>query len=764
MAAAAAAAAASASLASSYAAVQSSLRKQFYGDLVDLRGALLNTMNLAPHRAASLHPKMNLIDSALTMLEETKGSVTSAEMAQLMNMSAKVARAVESWRSRKPPARGGGAGSATAAAVAAAPGGAAAVGAAPRGAASPFAAAELQEAGRAAQVKAEPRSAAGSEREEAGELPSVGSVDRFDCLSKLVSGPPGAARFGSATLLPEIDWEVPEIKPSGNLDALLPSEASEVLMQQQRAVARAAAHNAAHVSSAEAFLAHISAHADNASGGGQHAAGRGGGGGGAHGPSPTAGAAPQGPQAATVGPQPQQYLRGGAAALHDPGSGVGVSAPSVHGALTSPRSAATSTGPRRTPFQQAAAHQEASSNDSGGGGGGGSAGGGGGVSGGGSAAAALFKSPSPAPLAMQQQQHHHHHRHQQLQGSPFAHHQSPFASLTLPQQAQQHAPHGLDAGFGSLLPATSGAGFGSQLLSRQQQQQLYRQQQQQYHDASAMQAGGSMGFGFGNAGSLPLSHGSHGAAASHMSAPSALAGMQQLGLGDGGSLHAQHQQLPHHFQQQQQHVGPGSGRSSPLDAVAAQQQQQQLSGRLSVMQQFPHAALHAGTGGLAQLLGGGAGDGANHAHLAQLMAAQHLPPPQHVDFPPMPHPHPQQQQQLYQQQQLNHQQLLQLQLAEQQGGGQGALYGGHATLSPPSPGLQLPGNVVSSGAQFSGGHHLRSHSRHSGPSMLGGGATSARHHRRTISPFGSAGGGSGEQGMEVSTGSMGSPHTKRKRA
>lgn len=48
--------------------------------------------------------------------------------------------------------------------------------------------------------------------------------------------------------------------------------------------------------------------------------------------------------------------------------------------------------------------------------------------------------------------------------------------------------------------------------------------------------------------------------------------------------------------------------------------------------------------------------------------------------------------------------------------------------------------------------------------MLGGGATSARHHRRTISPFGSAGGGSGEQGMEVSTGSMGSPHTKRKRA
>lgn len=63
------AAAGGGNLAASYAAVQSSLRKQFYGDLVELRGALLNTMSLAPHRAASLHPKMNLIDSALLMLE-----------------------------------------------------------------------------------------------------------------------------------------------------------------------------------------------------------------------------------------------------------------------------------------------------------------------------------------------------------------------------------------------------------------------------------------------------------------------------------------------------------------------------------------------------------------------------------------------------------------------------------------------------------------------------------------------------------------------
>lgn len=50
-------------------APQSNLRKQFYGDLVDLRGALLNTMSVAPHRAPSLHIKMHLIDSALHMLE-----------------------------------------------------------------------------------------------------------------------------------------------------------------------------------------------------------------------------------------------------------------------------------------------------------------------------------------------------------------------------------------------------------------------------------------------------------------------------------------------------------------------------------------------------------------------------------------------------------------------------------------------------------------------------------------------------------------------
>ena len=47
--------------------------------------------------------------------------------------------------------------------------------------------------------------------------------------------PPVAA----ASLLPDIDWDVPDIKPSGNLDSLLPSEASQVLLAQQRMVSGA---------------------------------------------------------------------------------------------------------------------------------------------------------------------------------------------------------------------------------------------------------------------------------------------------------------------------------------------------------------------------------------------------------------------------------------------------------------------------------------------------------------------------------------------
>lgn len=51
------------------ACLQSNLRKQFYGDLVELRGALLNTMTLEPQRSGNLHLKLQLIDSALQMLE-----------------------------------------------------------------------------------------------------------------------------------------------------------------------------------------------------------------------------------------------------------------------------------------------------------------------------------------------------------------------------------------------------------------------------------------------------------------------------------------------------------------------------------------------------------------------------------------------------------------------------------------------------------------------------------------------------------------------
>lgn len=56
-------------LAASYAAVQANLRKQFFSDLVDLRGALVNTLNLEPQRAGNLHLKLQLIDAALRMLE-----------------------------------------------------------------------------------------------------------------------------------------------------------------------------------------------------------------------------------------------------------------------------------------------------------------------------------------------------------------------------------------------------------------------------------------------------------------------------------------------------------------------------------------------------------------------------------------------------------------------------------------------------------------------------------------------------------------------
>jgi hypothetical protein len=56
-------------LAATYATVQCSLHRQFYGDLVDLRVALLGAMNMAPQRTAALQPKMLLVDTALSMLE-----------------------------------------------------------------------------------------------------------------------------------------------------------------------------------------------------------------------------------------------------------------------------------------------------------------------------------------------------------------------------------------------------------------------------------------------------------------------------------------------------------------------------------------------------------------------------------------------------------------------------------------------------------------------------------------------------------------------
>lgn len=80
-AAAAVAAAPAAGLPASYAAVQSTLRRQFFGDLVELRGALVNTLNLEPQRASNLHQKLQLIDAALRMLEVGKGQRLSCRQA-----------------------------------------------------------------------------------------------------------------------------------------------------------------------------------------------------------------------------------------------------------------------------------------------------------------------------------------------------------------------------------------------------------------------------------------------------------------------------------------------------------------------------------------------------------------------------------------------------------------------------------------------------------------------------------------------------------
>ena len=77
----AAAPSAGAGLAASYAAVQCTLRRQFFGDLVELRGALVNTLNLEPQRADNLHLKLQLIDGALRMLEVRTSDAQTPQLA-----------------------------------------------------------------------------------------------------------------------------------------------------------------------------------------------------------------------------------------------------------------------------------------------------------------------------------------------------------------------------------------------------------------------------------------------------------------------------------------------------------------------------------------------------------------------------------------------------------------------------------------------------------------------------------------------------------
>ncbi|KAL4424204.1 hypothetical protein ABPG75_001505 [Micractinium tetrahymenae] len=566
-------------LVATYAAVQGNLRKQFYGDLVDLRGALLNTMSVAPHRASSLHVKMHLIDSALHMLEETKDIVSNAEMAQLMNMSAKVARAVEAWRSRKQPAM-----QPARAPVRPAHGGAAA------GMSLPFAAMEVQQLSGArgppaAQVTPMPPSQAETD----GTATSITSGDRWEFLSELVAGPAalGQLRPDKAQSLPllDIDWDVPDIKPSGNLDVLLPEEAAAQTAQQRTSAAQAAARAAGarggaaaqqgraggRMSSADVFLARVSGQGDDSAGAGG------------------------GESVCQPSPHLQQQPRGISLQRDGPGGGA---------ALTSPRSVATS-------CQQ----PEGSCNS--GSGGGTTPAESAGMTVGGSVGNPPTGSACPSPGAAMPDSARH-------SGGSVPMLLSPFGSVIV-QRVSPTPALGADVGvggFGSMQVLPQSGAFGgstSHSLQPPPQQQAYQPQQQPgppkapaCYSGLGSAAGGGLGYGGGPAaacGSMQLSAGvGHNRLPSMQYNSGTLVGMQQLGLCDGSMAGMQTGGQPHlGYQAQAPSTSGGNPASPPLSAsVSLSQQQaaamQAAAGRLAAAHQFPHAAMHAG-GGLGSLMG-----------------------------------------------------------------------------------------------------------------------------------------------------------------
>lgn len=241
---------------------------------------------------------------------------------------------------------------------------------------------------------------------------------------------------------------------------------------------------------------------------------------------------------------------------------------------------------------------------------------------------------------------------------------SPFASAQLQQHAQalseqeHHAQqqqqaqqqrahrllHGADAGvggFGSvqMLPLSS-RGFGSNLLVQQSLQVQAQQAQQQRNGAATavmygpmqdlgVNYGGSLGFGVGLHGgaSLQLSGGVPGGFGSIQlsnlqlnSSGMALSGhqqqqlqqqmLQQMGSAFGGSGAMQaHSQSSLGQQQSQRPLQDMHSFTQPQAAQAAAASAAAQAGLLSALQLFPHAALHAGSGGMQQLLGSGSQGG-----------------------------------------------------------------------------------------------------------------------------------------------------------
>lgn len=370
-----------------------------------------------------------------------------------------------------------------------------------------------------------------------------------------------AERAQSLPLL-DIDWEVPEIGPSGNLDSLLGDEAAAQATQQRVAVARAG---------------------DGAAGAGGSAAAQ-------HAPKARAGRvlSSEAPRARTSGQGLDSGAAGGDSVCQPAQQQRSVllsrDSPATGGVLTSPRSVATS------------CQQPEGSCNSGGGGCVATPAESAGMTAGGSVGNPHSGSACPSPgVAMPEVA-------ARRSSGGLAMPLSPFGSVIV-QRASPAPPLGSDVGAGGFgnvesLPLSGGfGGSASHSLHPPQQQPGPASAPSPY---AAGSVAGSYGLGpAAAANSLPLSSG--GARRSMQYNSPTLVGMQHLGLSDGGSMAG----MPTgglDFS-----IQAGRTASPPVSASVSLSQQQAAAmqgpaGPLTAMQQFPQAALHAG-GGLSALLG-----------------------------------------------------------------------------------------------------------------------------------------------------------------